>query len=450
MQFDPQMRIAIVGGTGRTGRRLVDAALNAGHTVRVLCRQAFDKEGIEEVRGDALDPARLRTLVHRADAVVCVLGPTRSSPPDLCSRSTALLVEAMKAEGVKRLVVQTGAMIGHPCLGPFYRWMARRRSKAAQLEDRRAQERVVQSSGLDWTLVRPPRLTQRKGTGAARVGTELPIRMLSSVARVDLAQVLLRAATTSQWTGEGVAVLQGLTASHPGSVLRRWTWAMGLAELLGLAFVAAVATGFLRTWGEPQSQVAALAFLACMLGAGAVEGALLGQLPGGVLATSFPRLSRRAFRRNTMLVVVGAWLVGMLPSTLIAGAPTPGSLAEPRGWMIALVSALAGALAGAVIGTAQWLALRKVAPGAGRWIGASALGWALALPLNVLAGTLPQPSDPWLKTLLVSAGLGLAAGVVVAIPTGLLLVRMLKERSSTRAVARAPPRDAPASGALTH
>jgi uncharacterized protein YbjT (DUF2867 family) len=423
------MRIAILGGTGRTGRHVIDAAVAAGHTVRVLSREAFDQPGTEAVRGDALDPDRLRTLVRGVDAVICVLGPVPDSPADVCSRATALLVDAMKTEGVRRLVVQTGAMIGHSALGPFYRWMRARRGLQPFLEERRAQERIVQTSGLDWTLVRPPRLTNGPCTGAERVGVDLPIHALSSVPRSDVAQVLVRAATTSQWTGEGVATLPAFTARRPVIVLWRWISRMGAAELLGIALAAAVAVTFVRSFGEPQRPGQAIAFLLCMIAVGAIEGLLLGHLPGHVLVSCFPKLSLREFRRNTVLVTMGAWLLGFLPSTLSAGSPGA-ALVEPSTFQVALFSALAGAFAGAVIGGAQWLALRKAVPRASRWIAASSLGWALALPLDVLAGTLPSAADHWLRTVTVAAALGLSAGVLVALPTGALLVRLLRERGA--------------------
>lgn len=58
------MRIAIFGGTGRTGRLLVEAALRSGHEVRLLSRRPLDGQGTETVLGDALSPQDLRALVR--------------------------------------------------------------------------------------------------------------------------------------------------------------------------------------------------------------------------------------------------------------------------------------------------------------------------------------------------------------------------------------------------
>lgn len=424
------MRIAILGGTGRTGRLLVEAAAAAGHEIRVLSRRPLQRQGVEVVLGDALNAQHLRALVRGVDAVACVLGPSPASPADVCSVATGLLIEAMKAEGVNRLVVQTGAMVGHGQLSRFYRWMSSRPQLAQVLEERRAQERAVQHSGLNWTLVRPPRLTNRKGTGGVLVGEALPVRMLSSVARVDLAGLLLRAATSSEFSGQGVTVLQGYSSARPAVVLRSWAGRMALAEFLGIGLVAAVALTFLRVWGEPHHMLGALAFLGCMLAAGAVEGALLGFLPGAALARAFPRLSGWEFGRNTLMIAAAAWLLGMLPSTLMTGASGATSAGEPALWTVLAISSAGGAFAGSLMGTAQWLALRKAVPRAGRWVYASAVGWAIGLPLDVLAGTLPEAGDAWALSVALGAGLGLVAGLLVALPTGLLLIQLLRERDA--------------------
>lgn len=289
----------------------------------------------------------------------------------------------------------------------------------------------MQTSGLDWTLVRPPRLRDGKGPGSVVVGADASVGMMASVARADLARVLVRAATSADWQGQGVTVLQTFGARAFGA----WVWRMGFAELLGIAFAAATAVGFLTLFGEPRSLPMALAFLACMLVAGAVEGALLGFLPGSMLARSFPGLSLWRFGGLTTAVAVAAWFLGMIPSTLTTGSAAPA--AEPSLALVLAASAGAGAVAGALMGTAQWFALKRVVPRAWRWIAASALGWALALPLDMLAGMLPQPDDPLVRTIAVSAVLGLAAGVLVAVPTGLLLLRMLRERDDVAALDRA-------------
>ena len=161
-----------------------------------------------DIAGDATDPVLLRALVTDKDAVVVTLGPSTTGGPDSCSRATDALVVAMRAARCPRLVCLTGAMIGHPRerLSWIFRTMEASFPKLrAQLEERRLQEQTVQSSGLDWTLVRPPRLTDGP-RGRAEVGPYLWVGGLASISRDTLAAVLVDAAE-GRWSQQGVAVL---------------------------------------------------------------------------------------------------------------------------------------------------------------------------------------------------------------------------------------------------
>lgn len=190
-------RILIVGASGRTGRHLVRLALSKGLGVTTLARIGLEGEapGVAVARGDVLDPSSLDAAVRGQDAVLCTLGPGEGSPPALCSDGTRNLVAAMKAHDVSRLVAVTGAMIGHPTegLGWLYRALRSMVPESA-LADRRLQELQITTSGLDWTIVRPPRLTDGEPRGAWRSGEAIHLGAMASIARADLADFMLRAA----------------------------------------------------------------------------------------------------------------------------------------------------------------------------------------------------------------------------------------------------------------
>jgi uncharacterized protein YbjT (DUF2867 family) len=116
----------------------------------------------------------------------------------------------MKSAGVRRIVCLTGAMVGIdlPNWSVPFAWMARtfRRQRPDLAADTREQEEVVRASGLEWTIVKPPRLTTGPRTGRARVAPDLRIGMLSSVSRADLAEVMLDAAAGPGLAGQSVFV----------------------------------------------------------------------------------------------------------------------------------------------------------------------------------------------------------------------------------------------------
>jgi len=220
------MRILIVGATGGLGRGVVDAALDDGHEVGALVRdpaRAGLPGAVELVAGDVLDPASLRSAVEGREAVICALGtPSPRQASTLLQEGTRNLVLAMDQAGVRRLVcvtlLGTGASRASGSL--FYR-MVILRALGPMLPDKEAQEDVVRSSGLDWTLVRPPRFTGGEAGGELHVIPEGQPGRVGSVVRADLAGFLLDCATDNRHLREAVAVGSRILAAAPMTLRSR-------------------------------------------------------------------------------------------------------------------------------------------------------------------------------------------------------------------------------------
>jgi len=209
------MRIVVFGASGRTGRHVVEQALERGYAVTAFVRrpEEFDlvHDELRVIAGDVLDRDAVARAVRGSDAVVCVLGPTRTSPPDTCSAGTRNIVAAMEHHGVRRLLCVTGAMIGHPrekLVGWIYRGMSALlpRSQREQLDERRQQEAVVEGSELDWTLVRPPRLSKERLSRNYRAAEGLVLDSFAHIGRADLAHFLLEQLDSARFVRRGVAV----------------------------------------------------------------------------------------------------------------------------------------------------------------------------------------------------------------------------------------------------
>jgi putative NADH-flavin reductase len=209
--YDPRrvMRVAILGATGSVGRELVTQALAAGHEVTALVREEPRPGGLDGrvalLTGDALDPGAVARLVEGSDAVVSALGHAKGGPEDLLARTSANLVAAMHAAGVERLVVLSSPAVedAEDRPGLVYR-AARvllRLVMPSVVRDHRAQARVVEASGLEWTIVRGPLLfTDGPHTGRYTIG---PIRRGSRlrISRADLADSLLAVAAGDGFAG---------------------------------------------------------------------------------------------------------------------------------------------------------------------------------------------------------------------------------------------------------
>jgi len=169
------MRVLVMGATGGSGRAAVDALVAEGHEVTAFARRASaafaGKDGVRPVDGDATVAADVERVVEGQDAVIVVLGISENAlrvrlrgsagtPLDVRSRGTAATVAAMQRHGVRRLVVQSSYGVGETRdLLPFSSRLVFALVLRPQIADTEAQERIVRSSGLDWTIVQPVTLT---------------------------------------------------------------------------------------------------------------------------------------------------------------------------------------------------------------------------------------------------------------------------------------------------
>lgn len=205
-----RMKLLIVGATGGLGRVTVDEAIRQGHDVSALVRDPAASglpEPVQLARGDILAPATLPAAVAGRDAVICLLGtPSPRQPSTLLGDGTGNLVAAMTSAGVSRLVCVTllGTGESKRNASPFYRQVILR-VLAPMVPDKEAQERVVQGSGLDWVLVRPPRFTGGDG-GQPRIIRAGDAGRVGHVSRLQLARVVLDAAQRPDYVRQAIAV----------------------------------------------------------------------------------------------------------------------------------------------------------------------------------------------------------------------------------------------------
>ena len=132
--------------------------------------------------------------------MISALGTGAKGPTSVCTDGVTAIVASMRRAGVRRLVVVSayGARETH---GRSLYSLALWASLREKMLDKERMEAVVESSGLDWTVVRPPLLTDGPRSGRYRAGSALPIRLWSRISRADLAEFLLAEATEPSYTG---------------------------------------------------------------------------------------------------------------------------------------------------------------------------------------------------------------------------------------------------------
>ncbi len=205
--------IAVFGGSGATGKALIETALGQGLRVRALVRQVgalASAPGLDVVQGSLTDTADVVATLQGCDAAICVFGPRPPYADVFCEAATATIVAAMQQLGMRRLVCQTGGLIGdYPWnRTSFFQLMGKLSDRRwpQQASDREGQERVVMHSGLAWTIVKPPRLTNGAAKDRWTVGSRVRLGLLSSIARQDLAAFLLAETLKPQYVNQRIFI----------------------------------------------------------------------------------------------------------------------------------------------------------------------------------------------------------------------------------------------------
>ncbi|NYF16694.1 putative NADH-flavin reductase [Microbacterium sp. AK009] len=201
--------IALFGATGKTGRRVLDRALAAGHTVRALVRDpaavVVSSERLTIIPGDVRDPASVAETVRGADVVLSLFGQVKGSPPTLQTDGTRVIVEAMREAGVSRIVTLSGGGLRDDehdrpkAADRVIRFLLKVLSGKV-LADAEGHLEVLRASGLDWTVVRGPRLTEKPGVGSHRVGW-VGVNASTQISRDDLADFILTQVEDRRFVG---------------------------------------------------------------------------------------------------------------------------------------------------------------------------------------------------------------------------------------------------------
>jgi putative NADH-flavin reductase len=204
------MKLTIIAATGGVGRELLRQGLAAGHDITAVVRNPGKlSHQVRAVTTDLTAPnqAALESAVAGADAVLSALGPHSNSDAGIASEGTQAIVAAMTATGVRRIVAVSAAPVStiptrsrpHPPKhdpgdGFYMRHLFSDMAHAMfgkVYADLAHMEDTLAGSGLDWTVVRPPQLTNKPLTGTYRTACGQNIRGGWSVPRADVAHLML-------------------------------------------------------------------------------------------------------------------------------------------------------------------------------------------------------------------------------------------------------------------
>ncbi len=194
------MIITIFGSTGGTGRELVRLALEQGHSVTAVARDpaavGVAHERLVVRRGDVLEPDSLPAVMTGAGAVMSALGTSASrAPTTVYSDGIANMLEAMRAADVGRFIGISAApviprseaavserLVLFPILYRFF---------GGAYRDMGRMEELLRASQAEWTVVRPPMLSDKPATGRYRTARNQNVAGGRRITRGDLALAML-------------------------------------------------------------------------------------------------------------------------------------------------------------------------------------------------------------------------------------------------------------------
>ena len=206
------MKLLILGATGGIGQEIVRQAIDHEHKVTAFVRsaEALKQFGdrITVIPGDLLSSTELGRVIRGHDAILSSFGPRlplAKSDSNLLHRFGISLSDAMLQDGVRRAVIVSTAFLFKDSILPPTNLVGRL-FFADIVEDAAEMESIVQKSDLQWTLVRPPRLTNRPLRNHIRVVEGHLPRFGFAISRGDVAAFMIKTAEDNAFIRKVVGI----------------------------------------------------------------------------------------------------------------------------------------------------------------------------------------------------------------------------------------------------
>jgi putative NADH-flavin reductase len=193
------VRVALFGATGPLGRRVLDQLLERDYEVKVLvgdpARLARENEKLTVIEGDPGDPEKVGQAIAGCEAVIDTLGVRANTEAEVqrLLRVTELILTTMREQGAWRFIGVAGAGVNAPGdnKGKGYRlvaWFSKLPARHV-VEEKQKEFELVSRSGLDWTMIRVPFISDGELTQKYRASLIRPPS--SRISRADIAYVLV-------------------------------------------------------------------------------------------------------------------------------------------------------------------------------------------------------------------------------------------------------------------
>jgi putative NADH-flavin reductase len=187
------MHLAVFGGTGNTGRHLIEQALRNGHEVTALARDPGKLPAhphLHAVAGDVRDEQPVKEVVAGAHAVLSMLGERGRTTTTVCTDGIRSILHAMHSLGVRRLLALSTHGIAESRRSNLYVRLGWKLMRGV-MQDKERMESLIRASNTNWTVVRPARIVNGPHTGDYLSGTALRLGSMAKISFADLASFML-------------------------------------------------------------------------------------------------------------------------------------------------------------------------------------------------------------------------------------------------------------------
>ncbi|MEP6690526.1 MAG: NAD(P)H-binding protein [Gemmatimonadaceae bacterium] len=208
------MHLFVLGATGKTGGAVVDQSLARGHRVTTFGRNASRRAPAilrHDIIGNPMDATALAAALPGHDTVLSLLGTRGLGATSVLEDGARAMLAAMRRADVKRLIIVSSSLLDHD-IGLLSRVVARTVLRHHS-RDQRAMEALVTASEAEWTILRPPRMSQTGPPGPYALTTgSAPTGSRGMLIRTDeVARAMLDIAESRQYVRE-IVWLRGALA----------------------------------------------------------------------------------------------------------------------------------------------------------------------------------------------------------------------------------------------
>ena len=193
------MKFIVFGSTGGTGRQIIQQALDAGHTVTAVARNpaalTTQHPNLLVIKADVLQLSTFEAAMQQQDVVLSALGFKKLKDEMVYSKGVHNIVSVMNKYGLRRILcVSASAVETSPKLSFIVRMLTKllQRILKKPYADVLCMEQLLKETKLDWTVVRPPRLTNGRLKGKYRFAVNEWLPHCTNISRADLANFMIQ------------------------------------------------------------------------------------------------------------------------------------------------------------------------------------------------------------------------------------------------------------------